>query len=133
MLQVWVVSGRLLYCQTIQNSLKANGSTCSNFSISLIQVLLLLQILLCILQIKQQEVVLTGCLIDSVDYYSFKCVSPSGQRRYLCANPTASKEESVRLTETNASVNMCILEYSVDPLYWRLSAMYHQCCLSPVY
>ena len=63
-----------------------------------------------------------------VDYYSFKCDSPSGQRRYLYANPTASKEESVYLKETNESVNthwnVLLTHYTGDSVQSIISSVY---------
>ena len=52
-------------------------------------------------------------IISGVDYYSFKCDSPNahGQRHYLCANPTASKEESV--PDRNQCICQCVLHIRI--------------------
>ena len=64
---------------------------------------------------------------SAVDY-SFKCDSPSGQKRYLCADPSASEENSVYLEETNASANahwnILVTHYTGDSVQSIISAVY---------
>ena len=74
--------------------------------------------------------VLTGCLLNSlfVGYYTFKSETPSGVNRYLCANPTASKENSVYLAETSESPNthwdVLLTHYTGDSVQIIIGAVY---------
>ena len=62
------------------------------------------------------------------DYYSFKSDSPSGSKQYLCAYPTASKQLSVGLTETDTSVdtrwNILLTHYTGDSVQNIICAVY---------
>ena len=60
--------------------------------------------------------------------YSFKCDTPSGKGRYLCADPTASKENSIYLAETNVTAdthwNILLTHYTGDSVQIIISAVY---------
>ena len=60
--------------------------------------------------------------------YSFKCDSPSGHNRYLCANLTASKENSVYLDKTSESSNthwnVLLTQYTGDSVQSIINDVY---------
>ena len=57
--------------------------------------------------------------------YSFKCDTPSGKGRYLCADPTASKENSVYLAETaDTHWSILLTHYTGDSVQSIISAVY---------
>ena len=62
------------------------------------------------------------------DYYTFKCDSPSGHNRFLCANPTAVLENSVYLEQTSESPNtrwtVWLTHYTGDSVQGVISAAY---------
>ena len=65
---------------------------------------------------------------DLDEYYTFKSDTPSGSNRFLCGNPTASKDVSVYLVKDDKALNtrwvVLLTHYTGDSVQTVISAAY---------